>query len=155
MGKRSTDNGRAGAMSRVRRLLEQWRRRSAPRSRIPAPLWATVVDLARVHGVYRTSQALRLDYYCLKKVEAASPEPSARRTPVRRAAAPVPFIEVPLRAAPGPACVIELDDGRGAKLRVELAGIATGDLAGLVGSWGGAVDPGDGADARAGGGRAR
>lgn len=138
MRKRSIDNGRAGAMSRVRRQIEQWRSRSAPRSRIPAPLWAAAVDLASIHGISRTSQALRLDYYCLKKrLEAASPRTSARRSPAPRAASPVPFIELPLQAAAGPACVIEVDDGRGATLRMELQGVAAGDLTGLVGSvWG-------------------
>jgi hypothetical protein len=84
--------------------------------------------LAHKHGVSKTSQALRLDYYALKKrLEAA-----ARERPAR-AGADGRFIEIPLRPVPGgPACVLEVEDRRGARLRMELQGMGSGELAGLV-----------------------
>ena len=51
----------------VRRRIEQWRRTRKVRSRIPGPLWAAAVRMAKSYGVNRTAQALRLDYYGLKK----------------------------------------------------------------------------------------
>jgi hypothetical protein len=91
-------------------------------------LWQAVVELARRHGVSRTAQALRLDYYSIKKrLEAAQRPRGTREAPESR------FVELPLRAVPAPpACVLEVEDGRGARLRVELQGFGAGELAGLV-----------------------
>ena len=57
----------------LRRRLEGWRRtRTHARSPIPKALWAGAVAVARSHGLYQTSRALRLDYATLKRhVEAA------------------------------------------------------------------------------------
>ena len=41
----------------------EWRRRREVGARIPAALWDLAVELAARHGVSRTSQALRVDYY--------------------------------------------------------------------------------------------
>jgi hypothetical protein len=86
------------------------------------------VTLAQKHGVSRTSQALRLDYYSLKGRLEAGP-----RRPVR-AEAEGRFIEIPLRPAlpGGSTCVLEVEDARGARLRLELQGMGAGELAGLV-----------------------
>jgi hypothetical protein len=86
------------------------------------------VVLAQRHGVSRTSQALRLDYYALKKHLEAAPQQRAERE-----GAGARFVEIPLRAVPnGSACVLEVEDARGARLRMELQGVDPGALAGLV-----------------------
>ena len=60
-------------LEKVRRRFEQWRRTHRARSRLPESLWAAAVKLGREHGINRTTRALRLDYYSLKKrVEACS-----------------------------------------------------------------------------------
>ena len=47
-------------------------------SRIPQPLWALAVRLAKAHGVSRTAAVLGLDYYRLKKrAEAAASQPQS------------------------------------------------------------------------------
>ncbi len=51
----------------VRRRIERWRRTRKARSRIPEPLWASAVEVARTHGIHLAAKALRLSYYALKK----------------------------------------------------------------------------------------
>ena len=54
-------------LERIRRRFDRWRRTRKGRSRIPEPLWASAVKAAGQYGVNKTAQALRLDYYALKK----------------------------------------------------------------------------------------
>jgi hypothetical protein len=66
-------------LAAIRRGFDRWRRTRQGRPRIPEELWALAVEAAGQYGLYSTAQALRLDYYSLKKhVEAA------RRGPPRR-----------------------------------------------------------------------
>ena len=117
-----------GDVRPVRREFEQWRRSRAQGTRIPEALWRAAVALAQRHGVSKTSLALRLDYYSLKE----RLETTTRQRPVRERTEGR-FIEIPLRAvAGGPACVLEVEDRRGAKLRMELQGMGAPELAGLV-----------------------
>ena len=127
MSTRSTDVW-PGDVRPVRRQFEQWRRRRTRGTPIPEPLWRAAVALAHRHGVSKTSLALRLDYYSLKKRLKAT----ARQRPVR-AGDEGRFIELPLRAvSSGSVCVLEVEDNRGARLRLELQGVGAEELAGLV-----------------------
>lgn len=123
-----------GEISRVSRQFKEWRRSRRSGTRIPESLWRAAVALAQRHGVSKASLALRLDYYSLKKRLEAAPRPRPQA-----AGTGAPFVEIPLRAVAGsPACVLEVEDGRGARLRLELQGVGSGELAGLVGSvWSG------------------
>ena len=95
-------------LRRAARHLDAWRRSRRGRS-IPGRLWAAAVALARRHGVSPTARALRLDYASLRgRVE-------------RSGAAGRPFVEV-VAAPAGRTCVVEVEDGRGARMRVRLAG---------------------------------
>jgi len=75
------------SLARARRRFEAWRLRKRPGARIPEALRAKAVEAAREHGLARTSQALRLDYYTLKgRMEKAysplappTPNPPSRR----------------------------------------------------------------------------
>ena len=122
-----------GEVRSIRRQFEQWRRRRTRGTPIPEPLWRAAVGVAKKHGVSRISRALRLDYYALKRRLEAAPRqhPAPERAGGR-------FIEIPLRAVSGgPACVVEVEDPRGARLRMELQGMGPQELAGLVRSvWG-------------------
>ena len=133
-------SSRPDEIERVRRELEQWRRRRGRGRRIPEPLWKAVVKLAREHGVSKTRHALRLDYYSIKKrLDSAVPTSSAITSPVvSGAGSEGRFVELPLGAMPAPpTCVLEVEDGRGARLRLELQGLGAGELAGVVRSaWG-------------------
>ena len=113
------------SLSEVRIEFERWRRARPRGTRIPEPLWRAAAWAGREHGVSKTAQELRLDYYALKeRVESAGEEVSAFEQPAERG-----FLELPLCApSPTPECVLEFEDGQGARLRVELKGAALGEL---------------------------
>jgi len=113
------------SLSEVRAEFERWRRDRPRGTRIPEPLWRAAAEAGRDHGVSKTAQELRLDYYALKeRVESAGEERSACEQPPERG-----FLEIPLCApSTTPECVLELEDGRGARLRVEIKGAALAEL---------------------------
>jgi hypothetical protein len=123
-------------LEKLRQRFEHWRQTHPPRSRIAGSLWAAAVKMAGNYGIYRTAQALRVNYYALKKqVERASADLSVPRT--ENAAAT--FIELPPLVSAGSGkssstpyeCTLEWEDAGGVKLRLHLPGIAASDLAAL------------------------
>jgi len=122
------------------RRFERWRRTRQGRSRIPEALWTAAVKAAGKYGVHKTAQALRVDYYALKKrVEAAG---SLNRTTLHRASdgktmsadgpAMATFVELaPPASVCSRECILELEDPGGAKMRVHLKGVEAPDLAAL------------------------
>ncbi len=118
----------------IEQRLQDWRSQRKPGQHIPAPLWAAAVDAAKEHGVYRVASDLRLDYAALKRrVEGAgATAPSGQVAPQ--------FVELltsPAMQSAPPAttqhheCVVELENARGAKLRVQLNGAGVAALGGL------------------------
>ncbi len=121
------------SLEALRRRFERWRRLRTARSRIPDTLWTSAVQAAGQYGLHRTTKALRLDYYALKKrVEDAASD----REPHREAA--TTFLELPVPVSGGVSeCVVELEDPGGAKMRLHLKGGAVPDVTALVRSfWG-------------------
>ena len=109
-------------LDRVRRRFERWRRTRQRRSPIPAALWTLALEAARAHGLHQTARTLRLNHTALTQRLRAAGGPPARAT----------FVELlPAPTAGGPACTLELETARGAKLRIQLQGIAPPDLAAL------------------------
>jgi hypothetical protein len=108
-------------MDEVRQEFENWRSTHAARSRIPETLWTSAVKVARQYGLYQTSRVLRLDYARLKAQLGPGP-----RGQVKSASAFVEFV-----AAGSPECVVELENARGKKMRIQLRGAAAPDLAEL------------------------
>jgi hypothetical protein len=115
------------SLSRVQGEFERWRGRRTVGTRIPEDLWRAAAEVGREHGVSKTALRLRLDYYALKeRVESAPEERSAVGQPSVRGKG---FVEIPLCAPPAtPECVLEIEDGQGARLRVELKGAAVAEL---------------------------
>ena len=108
---------------RARSQFQVWRGQRKAGEPIPQTLWDLAVRLANGHGVSRTATVLRLDYYRLKKlVEAAAGEPRAGRPTFVELAPPV---TVPKR------CRLELDNGSGATMRVQLVGYDAADIEAL------------------------
>jgi hypothetical protein len=115
----------------LRLRFDRWRRTRKGRSRIPETLWTSAVRAAGKYGLNPTAQALRLDYYGLKKrVEAAGNPPDC--------GAVATFVELaPPAGGSARECILELEDPGGAKMRVHLKGVDAPDLAALSQSfWG-------------------
>jgi hypothetical protein len=85
--------------------------------------------MARAYGVNRTAQALRLDYYGLKKrVE----QKAVGATNATEAKSTSRFVElVPFSSAGHCECSLELENVGGAKMRIQLKSIIMPDLAAI------------------------
>jgi hypothetical protein len=102
------------ALTELQRRFWVWRGRRPQRRRIPEELWQAAVHAARQHGLWKAARHLRVDYYSLKQrlTRASAPAVSTES---------VEFVEIPQKVlSSGPACVVELQDPRGLRLRVEL-----------------------------------
>ncbi len=118
------------------RRFERWRQTRDGRSRIPERLWASAVKAVARYGLHPTARALHLDYYSLKKrVESAGRERRDRRTASaggREREAGTTFVELPAPASGASSeCILEMEDPRGAKMRIHLKGTPAPDLVGL------------------------
>lgn len=111
-----------------RQRFARWRRTRKGHSRIPDPLWTAAVKLAGTYGLCRTARALGLDYNALKRrLASAGPGNSpgattgAAKTVAQETAGA--FVELlPSERAGSPECIVELEDPRGAKMRIRLTG---------------------------------
>jgi hypothetical protein len=107
----------------VQRQLTSWRETRTTRGNIPAPLWDAAVELAREEGVSPVAQALRLDYYGLKRRVLATGTKNGHPG----------FVELQLSpSAPSSGCTVELEDGHGVKMTVRLNGGSTAELVALA-----------------------
>ena len=116
-------------LAQVVERFSVWRASRKSGGRIPPELWSVAVDMAKVHGLYRISKELRLDYSGLKRrLEGVGGDVQPGRADTR-------FVELLATQACSTAalrdCVIELQNGRGATMRVELNGAGLAGLAGL------------------------
>ena len=105
---------------RLKREFSDWRKTRTPGQRIPLPLWKSAAKFAAEHGLSQTASVLNLDYYSLKRhvgqLSAQKPSGAA-------------FIELPpAPLAASSECIIELDDGMGASMRIHLKGGEVPDL---------------------------
>ena len=109
---------------RGQRRFQAWREQRERGCRIPQPLWAMAIRLAKAHGVSRTAAVLRLDYYRLKNRAAAAaasePQPSGPA-----------FVELTPPVLVAKQCRLELENGSGATMRVQLVGYDVADLEAL------------------------
>ncbi len=111
----------------VRRRFERWRATRRGRTRIPDTLWTSAALVADTFGISRTAQVLRVNPSRLK------------RRLVEKPATSLPELEgEPRFVALGSfsprgtcECLLELEAGNGAKMRIELKGVAAPDLAAL------------------------
>ena len=110
-------------LGRGRIQFQAWRGERKAGGRIPQALWATATRLAKAHGVSRTAAVLGLDDYRLKeRAEAAASEPQS--------SGPA-FVELTSPVTVGKHCQIELDNGAGATMRVQLVGYDAADVEAL------------------------
>lgn len=117
----------AARLARLEKRFASWRQLRKRGERIPQPLWQAAAELAAECGLNATAKALGLDYYALKK----------RHEQLEgQVVSSAPFIALP--AAHASECVIELEDGTGASMRMHLKGGEIPDVLALGRSfWGG------------------
>ena len=107
----------------VRRALERWRRSPGRSRRIPPALWQAAGEVAREHGVSRTARELGLDYYALARRAHSGGGPGESAA----------FVELAVPAGSrAPQCRLELSDGGGARLCIELNGAEQGEIEALA-----------------------
>ena len=128
-------SGHQPLASEIRRLaerLESYRKRPRRPRRLPEGIWGAAVAQAQEHGVSVVARALRLDYYALKRrASEAAGAPRGEVSPN--------FVEVCVgRSGSDGGCTLELEDGTGRKMRVEVANRGGLDLAGLARAFWGA-----------------
>jgi hypothetical protein len=117
-------------VEQLKRRFEEFRSRRTSRGRLPQALWTEAGEAAKRYGVNPIAQALRLDYNRLKKQISAKTDPAKRK---KRTSPGPEFVEL-IAPAPGATtdCHIEVESSRGAKVHIELKGIATSALASLI-----------------------
>ena len=124
-------------VEQLRRRFAEYRSAHAVRSRLPDELWAAAAEFVVRDGIDATARALDVDKPSLRKwADRFHPRPERKkpRVPWKRKGSALPaFVEV-LASQTGAAtsCLVEVESPRGAKLRVELKAIQTGELAELI-----------------------
>lgn len=111
------------ALLRLERQFASWRKGRKPGERIPQRLWKSAAKLAADYGLNQTVTVLKLDYYSLKRHV---------NQQVGETASTAAFVELP--SAPvvqANECIIELEDGAGASLRMHLKGTEMPDVLAL------------------------
>jgi len=103
--------------------FQAWRKQRKPGCRIPQPLWTMAIRLAKAHGVSRTAAVLRLDYYRLKERAEVPTIPPRPNGPA--------FLELTSPVLVAKQCRLELDNGSGATMRVQLVGYDAADVEAL------------------------
>jgi hypothetical protein len=125
----------------LRKRFEEFRSQHQTRTRLPEELWRAAAEIAARRDVNLVCRCLRLDANSLKKwmgkgVSGARPKQARRK---RLAMTPTASFMELLTPATGVAasCVIEVESQRGGKLRLELKGVATSEIAQLIHSFAG------------------
>ena len=118
-------------LERARSRFQAWRTRRKAGQRIPQSLWAVAVRLAKTHGVSRAAAALGLDYYSLKKRTESPATPRQSDGPA--------FVEFTAPPMVAKQCQVELDNGSGTTLRVQLVGYDAADIEALARGFRGAL----------------
>lgn len=121
----------AADIERVRAQIEEWRQTRERRTRMPEELWEAAAALAREHGSWAVSRALRVRHDGLKRRVA--------ETDADAASAAAGFVDLgsissSVASAPSgsPEAVVELTQADGTRLTVRLPSRAAIDLRALV-----------------------
>lgn len=115
----------ADSLSQLAARIEAWRDGSKKSRRMPEELWQAAMEFSKVYSIHHVSQTLRINYKNLKKrvtLQMQKSLPEVKDHLPR-------FIEVGLeRPSSIPECTVEMEDGRGAKMKIHLRGATDLDL---------------------------
>jgi len=121
MGQKRRPAAMPEEVRRVQARIEYWRRTRKKRTAMPAHIWQEAAELARVHGIYRTAQVLRLSYDSLKRHVTGAPDDGRggkKSYPGFVDLGPARMMGIGQPTGP----VVELSDADGAKLTIRLTG---------------------------------
>lgn len=112
-------------IEQVRRRLQEWRRSRKHGARIPEALWISAVKLAKKYRPARVAHELGLDYDGLKQRLKTAKQHGTSEQETKPG-----FIELlPIVPSCHCECTMEIEDRRGAKMKLELKGASAGDVA--------------------------
>lgn len=123
-------------VEQLRQRFAEWRKTNAVRSKFPEELHQAAAVLAQRDGIDAIMWALKVDKPSLQKWMDRLQQ---QRPPKRKTSAEPTFVELlassadfgaPCKAAGS--CLVEVESPRGGKLRLELTGVATSELAELI-----------------------
>ena len=115
-------------LEQVKQRFALWRESRKRGEHISNALWVAAVALVERHGLQRTAKELRIDYGGLQKRLERGADPA------RLGKLETQFVEMftppAFSAAPMSECIVEMENARGGKMRVELRNLD--GLAGLA-----------------------
>lgn len=115
----------AADIEQVRRRLQEWRRSRRHGARVPEALWIAAVKLAKKYRPARVAHELGLDYDGLKRRLGIAKQHGTSEQETQPG-----FIELfPFAPTSHCECTMEIEDRRGAKMKLELKGASAGDVA--------------------------
>ena len=136
---RATHGSSFDDVEELRRRFEEFRSQHRTRTRLPEELWRAAAEMAGRRGINLVCRCLRLDSNSLKKWMGKGVNGPRPRQVGRKRSAMTPtatFMELLTPATSVAAsCVVEVESQRGGKLRLELKGIATSEIAQLIHSF--------------------
>jgi hypothetical protein len=118
-------------MSKLTRSVENWRRRDDRSRRLPAEVWDQAIAAAEKYGVGAVVRHVGLDHAKLKAKLAEKRATQQALTPVENFQASF-FELIPPPAEAAARCVVEVESGRGARMRLELSRLEMPGLLDLV-----------------------
>ena len=105
-------------LSEVMERIEEWRKTPNSPRRMPEELWQAAASLSKKYSIHRISKALRVNYRSLQQ----------RIRPERKEQPPT-FIELGFEQPSSISeCIVEMEDGSGAKMRMHFRGKTDFDL---------------------------
>jgi hypothetical protein len=120
----------------LRKRFKEFRSQHQTRTRLPEELWRAAAEIAERRGMNLVCRCLRLDANSLKKwmgKEVSGTKPEYAKKKHTMVMPPAAFVELPMPATcVAASCIIEVESQRGGKLRLELRGIATSEIAQLI-----------------------
>jgi len=112
-------------IEQVRSHLQEWRRSRKHGARIPEALWSAAVKLVKKYRPARIAHELGLDYDGLKRRLKIAQQHSPSEPQTHPG-----FIELfPFAPTSHCQCTMEIEDRRGAKMKLELKGASAEDIA--------------------------
>lgn len=110
------------SLNEVKERIEAWRNSRTTRRPMPEELWAAAANLSKQYSIHQIVKALRLNYSALRqRVHPDDPPGGKKQLPA--------FIELGIGKAPSMSeCIVEMEDGRGGKMRMRFYGKTDFDL---------------------------